>query len=572
MPLSEAEQRELDELERREREYETSKGGPPPIPGRDDDDEPPRRFKKRTPKKDDNVKPISTLGRVGVGMADPVHGGAQFLTNILPEGVVEAGNRFNNWLADKGVPLARIPEGGVNQMVQDREAEYQARRAAAGSEGVDLARLAGNIASPVNAAVASRIPVVGSLGARMAGGAGGGVALSALNPTTGDYWPEKGKQMAIGGVTGGVLPAVTAGAARVIKPRTNPQVQALRAEGVKMTPGQMLGGWAQRVEDAATSAPVAGDAIKQAQMRGLQTFNRAAINRALKPVGKQLPKSIEAGRDAIDYAINTLDDAYDDLLPKLGGVIDDQFKGDIDTIYAMGQNLGKPQAAQLGRIIKNEIINRFTENGRRATGTVLKDIESKLGGMAKDFARSDNYDVRTMGIAVKELQASLRRMIERANPKYQGQLGNINNGYANLMRVQNAAGRTGAKEGVFTGAQLQAAVRQLDPSKNKRAFARGNAMMQDLSEPAKSVLSQTVPDSGTPMRLLVDNPLTFAWGTAKAIPMWMLYSKPGQWLSEALIARRPQLAAPVSKAIRQASPYLTPGLTAAPNMVDSYGP
>jgi len=538
----------------KEEQREASKGGPPPIP---DDGEPPDKRRKDKPKKP--AKPITNIEQVQTGMADPIHGGAQFLTHLLPEGVVNAGNRLNNWLADQGVPLARIPEGGVDQMVADRESEYQARRAAAGESGMDWGRLTGNVLSPVNAAVASRIPAVGSLGVKMAGGATGGIALSALSPTSGEYWPEKGKQMAIGGIAGGALPAITQGLSRVIRPQTRPEVTKLLKEGVELTPGQIGGGMVQRTEDALVSAPFAGDAVKQAQMRGLESFNRTAINRSLKPLGKTLPKGIKAGREAIDYAINSLDDAYDDLLPKLSGSIDDQFKGDVNTVFAMGQNMAKPQADQLKRIIKNEIISRFTKQGN-ATGTTIKEIESKLGVMSRDFGRSENYDVRNLSGAVTELQAALRRMVERANPAYSKELTQINSGYANLLRVQKAAGAAGAREGIFTGSQLQSAVRALDPSKNKRAFARGEALMQDLSEPAKSVMSQTVPDSGTPLRLMVNNPLTAAYGGIKAIPAWMLYSRPGTKAAELALTARPSVAAPVSKAIQQASPYLTPGV------------
>ena len=68
--------------------------------------------------------------------------------------------------------------------------------------------------------------------------------------------------------------------------------------------------------------------------------------------------------------------------------------------------------------------------------------------------------------------------------------------------AQRAASALGGEEGVFTPAQLLNAVKAMDPSRNKGAFARGDALLQDLAEPAKTVLSQSVPDSGTAGRLL----------------------------------------------------------------------
>src|SRR5690606_9742357 len=94
-------------------------------------------------------KPQSAGSRFVQGLRDPVDAGAQLLTNILPEGVVDAGNRLNNWLSDNTGLVGRLPEGGVDQQVRENEANYVA------PEGVDWARMGGNILSPVNLAIAS---------------------------------------------------------------------------------------------------------------------------------------------------------------------------------------------------------------------------------------------------------------------------------------------------------------------------------------------------------------------------------------------------------------------------------
>ncbi|MBK7025377.1 MAG: hypothetical protein IPH41_18510 [Sulfuritalea sp.] len=79
----------------------------------------------------------------------PHQGGAQLLTKALPDSVVNAGNRANNWIADNLGLVARLPEGGVDQQTRERETDYQQRK----PEGFDWARLAGNVASPVNLAL-----------------------------------------------------------------------------------------------------------------------------------------------------------------------------------------------------------------------------------------------------------------------------------------------------------------------------------------------------------------------------------------------------------------------------------
>jgi hypothetical protein len=115
----------------------------------------------------------------------------------------------------------------------------------------------------------------------------------------------------------------------------------------------------------------------------------------------------------------------------------------------------------------------------------------------------------------------------------------------------------------FTAAQLQNAVRALDPSKQKKAFAKGEALMQDLSGPAKDVLSNRVPNSGTPDRALLAyllaNPIKGTGAALASIPMSAMYSAPGRQAA-ALLGSRPDFAQPLSEVIRQSVPFTGAGL------------
>lgn len=310
-----------------------------------------------------------------------------------------------------------------------------------------------------------------------------------------------------------MLPAAVGQAARS-KPMS-PEAQTLKDEGVQLTLGQNYGGVVKRLEDAATSIPVLGDSIRGAQRRGMEQYTVAAINRSLRSVGEELPKGL-TGNKAIEYAYGKFGDKYEELLPKLRGDLDYKappnalpskagqqapasLREELDSLRNLGQNLPEPQRGQLGRIIDKEIIDRFTSQGL-AEGQTVKNIESKLGGLKKDFRKSDNYDVRSLGDAVEEMQSALRRMVERVNPEYQGELSKINEGYSKFKITQRAAGSVGAHEGVFSPAQLHTAVKAQDQSKDKARFAEGHANMQDLSTAGKKVLPSTVPDSGTPFR------------------------------------------------------------------------
>ena len=162
----------------------------------------------------------SFVGRVLKGMKDPIDGGAQLLTHILPQSLVDAGNKANNWLADKTGLVTKLPEGGLDQSLQQDEQKYQSARQASAPKtlsslvtgqndpGFDAARLVGNIFSPANLALALRAPTtVATLGGLARQGAVMGGVGGALTPDTtgGDgYLGNKALQVS-GGTIGGAL-------------------------------------------------------------------------------------------------------------------------------------------------------------------------------------------------------------------------------------------------------------------------------------------------------------------------------------------------------------------------------
>lgn len=512
--------------------------------------------------------PTTKAERFARGLRDPIDGGAQLLTKLLPDSVVQAGNRLNNLIADKTGLVGRLPEGGVDQQVRESEAQYQAARRAGGVDpGFDWMRLAGNVVNPANAALAARLPAAATLAGRVAVGAGGGAASALMSPVTeGEFATEKAKQIAAGAAFGGAVPAAVGGVARLVSPNAslNPQLNLLRSEGVRPTVGQTLGGVANRIEEKATSLPIIGDAIASARRGAAQDLNRAAFNRALEPIGERLPAGT-TGREAVQFVDDALSARYNRLLPRMTLRADQQFNNEIAQLRG-SVNTGAidPTAAKaFNRILQNDVLGKF--RGQQAlTGQTLKDIEADLGMHVRRLAGSQDADQRLVGDALQEVQATLRRTLERANPQQADELRAINTGWANFKRVQRAAAGLGSEEGIFTPAQLQSAVKALDRSKDKARFAEGNALMQDLSEAGKTVLGNKVPDSGTAGRLLLNGGLLAGGaalspgGAAAALGGASLYSRPAQNALTALIAERPQLAQPIADALRRSSSSLVP--------------
>ena len=510
----------------------------------------------------------SGMSRFAQGMRDPIDAAAQLLTRALPESVVKGGNRINNLIAEKTGLVAPLPEGGVDQQVREREAAYQQARQATGNEGIDWARLGGNIVSPANLAVASKIPQGVSTAGRIGSGILSGGAFGAVSTpvTTGkpeDFWGEKAKNTIVSAGLGGVFPA----GAAMISPNVRPDVARLMKEGVTPTPGQILGGRAQVIEDKLTSVPLLGDFITSSRRKGMDEFNRAALNRALKPIGEKVN---DIGRTGIDEVSERLGAAYDTLLPKLTFKADQTFANELATVRQMAGTLPAQQAQQFEKVLRDQVVGKMTQQGMMS-GVRLKEVESELGRLARGYAGDANFDNRQLGAAIGEMQNIIRQTLVRSNPTEAKRLTDINRGYANYARLRDAASRQGALEGEFTPAQLAAAVRAGDKSVGKGNYAKGKALLQDLSDAGKNVLMQKYPDSGTVGRALVplsllgagsgasyltDNPLPLAAAAMLTGP----YVPGGRQATAALLAKRPESAAKAAQAIRQIGPYLTPGM------------
>lgn len=513
------------------------------------------------------AQPLTRTDKMMQGARDPIDGGAQLLTKMLPQGMVNAGNSLNNWLADKTGMVGRLPEGGVDQQVRDNEVNYQARRKAGGESGFDGYRTIGNVASPANLALASRLPQMATLGGRIGAGIAGGMATSALNPvTSGDFASEKGKQLAVGAVFGGATPAVTGGIARMISPNasTNPQLQLLREAGVRPTVGQSLGGWANRVEEKLQSVPIMGDAISAARQRSGADLGRAAANRALEPINKKLPEGL-SGNEAVLYVRKAMNDAYDDVLPSLKVKQDGAYQQAVsDLRKSVNQGAINPNASKaFQRFMKSDVEPLF--QGQQAmTGETFKRLQSKVTEKIQGTAASTDADQRLLSDAYKELGSQLNELSIRSNPMIAPKLKAINTGYANFKRLQRASSSVAAEDGVFTPAMLHSAVKAADRSKDKARFAEGGALMQDLSAAGKNLLNNKVPNSGTVDRLLLGggalgSGLVSPWIPAGLAGGAALYSNPAQWLLRGAVGSRPELAEPAANAFRNAAPALIPG-------------
>jgi len=462
----------------------------------------------RAPTTDERIT-ASIPGRIMKGIKDPLDAGAQALIHALPQPAVDAVNSAAQFINDiPGIgPIARAagiapePEGGIDADVQGSEDYFQNARKLTGNQGIDFGRLAGNMigTAPLFAAPEIAPTFAGRIAQGALSGAGFGLSQPALSE---DYGREKLSQAAIGGALGVAATPLASTLSRVISPRasTNQNVKLLQGEGVELTPGQQLGGPALWAEDKAMSMPILGDTIRSARTRGQEQLNKAAYNRVLEPIGQKTDK---VGREAIDDISNKIGRAYDDVLGRVTFQPDAQFAQEIGRLRAMAAELPQKEAAQFERILHTEVIEPLTK-GQAVDGLTFKRIESQLGAKARNYLSATDGYQRDLGNAILEVQRSLRENLARLNPGHAQQLQNVNRAFSQLARLQDAAGKIGAEGGVFTPAQLSSAVRAGDKSARKNRYARGDAVMQDLSDAARDRMMSQIPNSGTADRLLLN--------------------------------------------------------------------
>jgi len=493
------------------------------------------------------------VGRLAQGMAEPILGGAQFASHMT----------------------------GVGQEYMDRKAQeaadlYKASRREAGlkPEDWDYFAGAGNIVSPINAlpgAMLGRAARGAGLLRQAMTGAATGAASGALQPVArvtpeNDYGSQKEAQIASGALAGGVLGPAAGVIGESVAPRVTPEARALMAEGVELTPGQMMGhGNIKRLEDIAATMPIVGSWVRAARERSLDTFNRAAGNRALAPIGERLPANVNAGHDMFNYIEGRIGERYNQLHPQMSLRYDERLGNDVSAIMQAGTALGADRANALQAIIGQQLNSKMANApGGALSGRGIQSVTSELGRQARGYMTSPSFDQKELGAAINDLRGAVNAALVRQNPNQARELIATNDAWSHLMRLQQATGSSAsqAREGVFTATQLGAAAQRQGTA---REAARGTARYQDLAEAGRRLLPSTVADSGTPERLHTMALLGGAHAglgpgavaAAGLIPL--MYSRAGQAFLRNALALRPHQADYISEILGR----YAPGATAA---------
>lgn len=380
------------------------------------------------------------------------------------------------------------------------------------SENLEIIRGQVSKFAEENPKLALGAEIAGSLPTALAGGAGlarlgvkGAAKIAGLEGAAYGFgageggFGERAKSAAVGGVVG----AGTGKLSDLVFPKVSEAARKLMKEGVRLTPGQRVGGILGNVEERATSVPFIGDVIEAGQQNAMEDFNRAAINTSIRLLGKgakKVPKR-KTGQEAYEFAKDQLDEAYAKVIPKLRANVGTDFEDSLvkiiqDNAADLGDDGLKKFQAKLSKILASKV----TSEDKILRGDVLKTVDSDLGFEATKFLKSSVASERELGAALSDVQTLLRQSMEGTSPQANREYKKVQSAFRTLLPVRKAVVAASTKRGTFTPAQLLRGSKAVDQSRDKIATAIGKAPLQSLATDAQEVIGRTIPDSGTAER------------------------------------------------------------------------
>lgn len=279
--------------------------------------------------------------------------------------------------------------------------------------------------------------------------------------------------------------------------RAPSQARQLSRQGVDLTPAQILSGVpgvgqvARWTEQAGSSIPVAGVAMRGAERRSIESFDRAAINRALEPLGETIPRRAR-GREAIRAGDDIISNAYNAELNPITINPDPQINARISAAL---------NPRNLSRTARTTLQDTAADIQARMQGPITgqewKQIDSELSGLINTTANGDAAS-RPLSRALRDVREVVGDALEQASPGSLERIRRVDEAFGNFALIRRAASNptTGRNDELFTPSNLNSVLARSEG----RAYGRGEARLQDLVDPAEAVMAGTLNNSGTPER------------------------------------------------------------------------
>lgn len=465
--------------------------------------------------------PSTKMQRFGSGLLDLPYKASQLFSHVLPDGAADTVNNVNKWLASK-TGTEYVPVQDVDNKVNQREQEYQGGRAAAGSNGFDWMRLAGNIANPVN-----YIPLVrGATAATTLGRVGVGAANGAYSavlstPTTGedqkDFWGSQAKTATIGGLMGGMLTAGAEAASPYVSKaitKLNSFVrgtsQESAANAVKMVDQAFA---SKGINPGSIDPSIRAQFVKQVQTAldtGTSVDSKTLENlaeAASLPVPVPMLKG-QASRDPMQFAQEMNLRGIQGTGEPIQGVMQAQNRALVENLDHMGAR-NAPNIVDAGQSAINTIksiddqarqsVSAAYEKFRQATG---RDLDVPMSGIAQDYARTLSDFGETIPGAVRKRFESYGLMNGNQTKVFsigdaEDLIKTINKNYDPANRAQaNALDelRKSVQNAITTGAGVGEGGEAAELAKQARMMAAQRFKLIEAVPGYKAAISGAAPD------------------------------------------------------------------------------
>lgn len=296
---------------------------------------------------------------------------------------------------------------------------------------------------------------------------------------------KEGERLAGAGV-GGSIGGVLGGSLGAALPKMSKEAKKLISEGVPVTAGQAMGGVPRIMESALGAIPVVKEFVEQAKGRAVTGFTAASMNRALKPLGKSLPKKADlGGTQAFDKALDIISKEYEEVIPSLTvGKAEEMAtavqSGIKDAVENQPTLYGK-DLKDFSELVGN-IFSKMPKSGK-VDGKVLKEIETRLGAAARAKTKAGRADT---AFALGDVKAAFRKELARQDETGSKALSKVNEAYKNILPIEKSVNKAIAEGGDFTPKQLMQSMRQQSP----RQAAKGKVTDQDFAMAAQQVIGK----------------------------------------------------------------------------------
>lgn len=495
-------------------------------------------------------------------------------------------------LAGAGKRLSDI--GTLGMAENDTDAALMQRPAAqVGSAVADVASAAFPLARAGQAVAAvPRVAKMGALPSQLVGqGAVAGVYEAATRP--GDIGDRAlsgatGAGFAVGGdlalrgvgrLAGGPLAAS----------RTTPEAKNLIDQGVPVPPWKASDSPRLRDFGERAKASFLGKQFLTApERKAFVEWNRNLVSNATppKPVLSESGQVLrwekdpikEVSGESLNLLRNRFDDAYGALYKGRAIPVDDAFRGELtSTMQGVERYYPHLTAEVKGVVNKVEDLLSSTKSktsksplvtsrGDEITKTELghvgvtpgavKEAIDTVGNAITSAYRQGNGEKAEALEGIANALADLR--MRGLPPEVQSMAKDINRSYTNFLQLQKAHSMMGAQtEGLVTPRQVMSAMKSLDRSPGKAAFARGNVPNQRAVVDAERVLGSRLPEvgPGTAEKLimagLLSSPFALMGDISTAIGAAALATPGGQRYAFGMLPYQGVLG----QGLRSAAPY-----------------